>query len=323
MSKLAYVRLFILIAGAAASAGVHATYHLWQITQVYSNADSTVQFIELVARAAGQQSISGHTITSTQGAAKRSFTFPTNLPGNSADGEGGYYGTDLTYRSFLIGTPGFAALNLVKPDYVVSSGFLFLTNGVVNFAESADIFVYPVLPTTGGLALNRSGSTAVGLPLNFAGDTAKITATPAATAPMALENPQPGSYQSGIGLISGWSCEGSTISVAIDGAAQRSVPYGSGRGDTASICGAANINTGFGLLFNYNGLGNGTHTAQIFVNGTARGTPVSFTVTAPSGEFLSGATKQVTVQDFPTAGKTSVLVWQESQQNFAIKLVTP
>ena len=124
-------------------------------------------------------------------------------------------------------------------------------------------------------------------------------------------------------MISGWSCQGSTVGVSIDGGAQLAAPYGSGRDDTAVLCGASNTNTGFGLLFNYNVLGNGTHTAQLYVNGSQRGLPTQFTVTAPGGEFLTGVAKQVTVQDFPVPGKTAVLVWQESQQNFAVKSVGP
>jgi lysyl endopeptidase len=77
------------------------------------------------------------------------------------------------------------------------------------------------------------------------------------------------------------------------------------------------------LLFNYNLLGAGMHTAQLFVNGTARGAPIQFSVTVPGGEFLSGISKQITVPDFPVPGKTAVLIWQESQQNFAIETVSP
>jgi len=142
-------------------------------------------------------------------------------------------------------------------------------------------------------------------------------------APSALENPQPGSFHSGIALFSGWSCEGPAIGVAIDGGTPRTVPYGSERGDTASVCGASNVNTGFGLLFNFNLFGAGAHTAQLFVNGAARGNPVQFNVVVPSGEFLAGASKEVTVPNFPTAGRTTVLIWQQSEQNFAIKSVSP
>ena len=145
---------------------------------------------------------------------------------------------------------------------------------------------------------------------------------PPAAPTSALENPQAGSFQSGVGLVSGWSCSPG-VSVGVDGGGAVSIPYGSSRGDTAGSCGAGNTNTGFGFLLNYNLLGPGPHLAQLYVNGQAQGSPVPFEVTVPAGQFLTGVSKEVTVTDFPSAGRTAVLIWQQSQQNFAIKSVTP
>lgn len=140
-----------------------------------------------------------------------------------------------------------------------------------------------------------------------------------AFAQSSLENPQPSSFQSGIGLISGWSCV-SGAQVSIDGATPLAVAYGTPRGDVASTC-AGNANVGFGLLFNYNTLGAGTHTAQLKVGGTNVGSPVSFKVTVPVGEFAVGLSGTVSVPGFPTASQTTTLVWQQAQQNFAISAV--
>ncbi len=136
----------------------------------------------------------------------------------------------------------------------------------------------------------------------------------------ALENPASGSYQSGIGLISGWSCQG-PITVTVDGVSI-SAPYGGPRADTASLC-SGSSNNGFGLLVNYNNFGAGSHTAQLYVNGVASGSPSTFRVTVPSGEYMTGLSKSVTVSNFPSAGRTTTLIWQESQQNFAIQSVFP
>jgi hypothetical protein len=46
-------------------------------------------------------------------------------------------------------------------------------------------------------------------------------------------------------------------------------------------------------------------------------------VTAPAGESTTGVTKQATVSDFPSAGRMTTLIWQQSQQNFAVRSVTP
>lgn len=134
-----------------------------------------------------------------------------------------------------------------------------------------------------------------------------------------LENPGPGSFQSGIGIISGWSCEGA-VSVAIDGI-ETKVAYGSPRADAAPTCGSAN--SGFGVLVNYNDLGPGAHTAQLMVNGVAKGDPRQFTVTVPINAFMRGVSRTVAVPDFPTVGRSTTLVWQEEQQNFAIQSVDP
>jgi hypothetical protein len=289
----------------AASVGAHATFHLWVINEIYSNADGSVQFVELSTTASGQQFVSGHSITCTQGGTTHTFNITSDLPGDSAN------------KTFLIGTQGFAALNVVTPDYVVPNGFLFTNGGTLNWA-GFDSVTYSSLPTDGRMSINHDRVQAINSPKNFAGATGSIG--PSA---VALENPQPGSFQSGIGLISGWSCQGPTIAVSVDGGPQLAAPYGSSRNDTAGPCGAGNTNTGFGLLINYNLFGAGSHSAQLFVNGTARGTPTQFTVTTPGGEFLTGVSRQASVPDFPSPGKTTVLIWQESQQNFAIKSVSP
>ena len=136
----------------------------------------------------------------------------------------------------------------------------------------------------------------------------------------ALENPQPGSYQSGVGLISGWACSGNLTATV--GGITAPVAYGTPRQDVTSVCGSGNVNTGFGLLFNFNTLGPGVHTARVFRNGVQLGS-ATFTVTVPAGEFMTGVTREVSVPNFPTFGRTTTLIWQQSQQNFAIKSVFP
>lgn len=143
-----------------------------------------------------------------------------------------------------------------------------------------------------------------------------------ASAQSSLENPSHNSYQSGIGIISGWACNanGSQVDVLIDGMFPMPMATGTERGDTANVCGR--IDTGLSYLFNFNGFGAGQHTAQLRINGQLQGTPASFTVVVPAGEFARGLNKEVNVQDFPVAGSNTVLVWQESSQNFAIKSVS-
>ncbi|MGZ5099766.1 MAG: hypothetical protein ACXWGX_03300 [Usitatibacter sp.] len=198
-----FTRLLLLAASLLMiSASSYATFHLWRITQLYSNADGSVQFIELTAMASGQQYLAGHTLKSSQGSTTHSYTFTTNLPGDSAEmSDGGYYGMMVTgFKSIVIGTQGFSSLGVVTPDYVVPNGFLFATNGTVNWGEGADVFSYASLPTDGRLALMRGGNTDVNSPKNFNGEMGTVTL---ASAPMnfqALWRNAPAGTESGWGV---------------------------------------------------------------------------------------------------------------------------
>ena len=50
-----------------------------------------------------------------------------------------------------------------------------------------------------------------------------------------LENPQPGSFQSGVGVISGFVCEATTIEIEIDAGTIFEAAYGTSRGDTSTM----------------------------------------------------------------------------------------
>ena len=130
-----------------------------------------------------------------------------------------------------------------------------------------------------------------------------------------LENPQPGSAQSGLGVISGWVCDAQQIDIEIDGVATQAA-YGTGREDTRSICGDAN--NGFGLLFNWSLLTNGPHTIRALADGKEFA-QVKVTVANFGSEFLTGATGEFAVDNFPQEGQQITLTWQESLQNFVIK----
>ena len=90
-----------------------------------------------------------------------------------------------------------------------------------------------------------------------------------------LENPGDGSSRSGVGIISGWVCEADEVMITIITAAGDTIiqeaAYGTERTDTAytpageEICG--DTDNGFGLLFNWNALKDGTHTIIADVDG--------------------------------------------------------
>ena len=70
-----------------------------------------------------------------------------------------------------------------------------------------------------------------------------------------MENPASASFQSGIGLLSGWVCDAAVVELEINDGPRLAAAYGTDRADTASVCG--DTNNGFGLLFNWNLLGDG------------------------------------------------------------------
>ena len=189
--RLAVLR-FLASLLAAAALPASASFHLWSIGEVFSNADGSVQFVEFIALTGGQEFLAGHTLTASGGGVPtRSFTFPTNLPDDSSG------------RRFLVGTAGFAAAGVVAPDYTVPNGFLSTGGGTINFAGSADVWTYPALPADGRLSLDRNGSQGTNSPRNFTGQTGSYGPSEP-PAPVADFNVQGLWWRSPAGSESGW-----------------------------------------------------------------------------------------------------------------------
>ena len=145
-----------------------------------------------------------------------------------------------------------------------------------------------------------------------------------------LENPGPDSFQSGVGVISGWVCEAETVEIVFEtaqgGVLRYEAAYGTERADTAvqrkdgtPLCG--DTDNGFGLLFNWNLLGEGEHTVVALVDEEELGRAVVRVTTVGTGdeeEFLRDVAGECTVADFPMDGQTTTLVWQQTSQNFVI-----
>ncbi len=129
-----------------------------------------------------------------------------------------------------------------------------------------------------------------------------------------LENPAPGSFQSGVGVIHGWECDADEVIVQINGTPSPAV-YGTERPDTLGPCG--DTDNGFELLLNWNDLGNGLHEVVVIVDGTELGR-ARVVVTTLGAPFRHGLSGTCAVPDFPALGETVTLVWQEARQNFVI-----
>ena len=130
-----------------------------------------------------------------------------------------------------------------------------------------------------------------------------------------LEVPSDGSFQSGIGFISGWVCEGSRVELLIDDTSRLSVATGISRDDTEAFCG--DTRNGFITQFNWNLIGEGQHTVSLIVDGEPLQTN-TFTVTTLGEEFVRGASGECTITDFPSTGETATFRWQEPVQGLVL-----
>jgi hypothetical protein len=139
-----------------------ATFHLWQINEIYTSPDGSVQFIELFTSSTGQQFTNGEQIIASQGTSSETFTFPSNTP------------TPTTNRHLLIGNSAFQALGCAATDFTLVTPFLFGPGGTVDFV-GADSVTYTALPSDGILSLAGNGTTtATNSPTNFAGSTCTL-----------------------------------------------------------------------------------------------------------------------------------------------------
>jgi len=182
----------LLLLASLASAPASASFHLFSMSELYSNGDGSVQFLEITALTSAQEFVGGHTLRVQQGGTTHSFTFPSNLPG------------DTSGKVMLIATQGFADLNIVTPDYVVPNGFFFSGNGTITYAEGSDVWNYAALPSDGTKALERDGSTATNSARNFAGATASVSGSPPPPPPPSSFNVEGLWWNSPAGSESGW-----------------------------------------------------------------------------------------------------------------------
>ena len=135
-----------------------------------------------------------------------------------------------------------------------------------------------------------------------------------------LENPPNGASRSGIGVVSGWVCQANMVEIEfVRGNSTYRVPvaYGTSRDDTRSGC-RDDGNNGFGLTWNWNLLAEGRWTVRALADGTAFDSASVDVVHLTDQEFAEGLVGECRVPNFPSAGQTTVLEWEESSQNFQI-----
>lgn len=156
----------LAVLGGAGSAWAGA--HTWDVNEVFSNADGTIQFVELRENAGtpnetgvGNQTLSSNTQSFAMGAG--SVVGPTSN------------------RHFLIATPDFAALpGAPTPDVLIPPGsipFFASTGDTVSYG-AIDSWTFGVVPTNGTDSLDRTSGVGANSPTNYAGATGSVDASP-------------------------------------------------------------------------------------------------------------------------------------------------
>ena len=152
---------------AAGYSDAFAASHLWVIEELFSNADGTIQFVEMYnCCSPDEYHLVGKDVRSTTHA----YFFTGNLPINST-----------TNKRLLLATSGFAALpGAPVPDRIIPAGFFSLVADEVRWwnytmPDSELNFSAGGLPTDGIHSLNQLGTglgtSRVATPKNFAGGT--------------------------------------------------------------------------------------------------------------------------------------------------------
>ena len=142
----------------------------------------------------------------------------------------------------------------------------------------------------------------------------------------------PSGVRSGVGLISGWVCAANSVQIRISNAQGRvetlNAAYGTTRADTVDACDHQEDTTGFGMTYNFNHLPEGTYTIGAYADGLTNrriGPERTFEVVhlvefaaIDDDRFLRGLDGMCSVPDFPAAGDTTMLEWEQSIQNFVV-----
>jgi serralysin len=152
--------LLVFLSAILCCARASAFFHIWRFTEFFSNADGSVQFIEMFSTSSGENFAEGAQIRSTS--TGKVFTFPNNLTGSTAN------------KRLLIATPGFAMLQgAVTPDFTLpSANFFNPASDTVSLASgfTIDSRTFTALPTDGVTSRHFPANTlATNSPTNFAG----------------------------------------------------------------------------------------------------------------------------------------------------------
>lgn len=171
-----------ILVSALSFRGVNAASHLWRITEVFSNSDGTVQFVELHEILGSQSEFFITHCWFESIATGNVFRFPRDLTEPTGN------------RYLLLGTQGFADLPAAPaPDFIIPDGFFAVDGDTLWYgpAQNYDNFVFDPgdLPMDGvnSIQVTRYAPNTVARddfkidvnsPTNFAGETGSIELRP-------------------------------------------------------------------------------------------------------------------------------------------------
>ena len=118
MSWFVVCSVVLLCSGAPAWSGVH----LWRLEEIFSNADGTIQFIEM-ATCCGSVGGETHLTNNVLSSNTQSFRFPADLTMATPN------------KHVLLATSGFAALpGAPAPDYIIVDNFFSTSSDTITFS---------------------------------------------------------------------------------------------------------------------------------------------------------------------------------------------
>ena len=154
--------------GVALGATASTAWADFQIDELYSNMDGSIQFIVMRDFSGGGSTLKGNALISGHGANVKTFTFGSDLP--TLDTQG---------KALLIATPDFAALGIVTPDYSMPPRFLPVDGGSVEFNSTRlqQVVAFASLPIDGLAAYGVNGMIESNVAVNFAGQSGSAPLT--------------------------------------------------------------------------------------------------------------------------------------------------
>jgi hypothetical protein len=166
-SPIALVAASVALAALAAPPAL-AGSHQWRFSEIFSNLDNSVVFIEMVECCGNNNEVNlfNKPVTAVSGS---TYVFPANLPCSNCTAN----------EHLLLATQSFADLpGAPTPDYILPANFVLPTGGdtLTWHVYGAATWIYGAMPVDGVRSLDRDGTTGINSPTNLAGTGGTVTA---------------------------------------------------------------------------------------------------------------------------------------------------